>query len=353
MSLDKGSVDKGSVESGSVQAEHAITGWPGEQLREARARLGLSPEQVERQLFFQPGYVQAIESGDFSRLPRALFIKGYLRAYAKLLHLSPTIWLQYYQSCFGETSQSTAAPVNTFEAKKTVWQSKPVVKKSRLRPLIIVGLMVILLLGLSWWPQLAPALNRWLGTSLPTHTVINPIRPDAQLPAANAEKIEQAPSEPVQTLSELPAAPVPEVVPIQPVISLPAPAESIPTQDVSKDFSTGHSEDDEGVPVDSLSNSAQTAGAEDEGAGSVAFQVLPDGRWQIGEHEEAGVKDHLQITLGKSTWVQIIDAAGLQQARKTHRKGAVIKFEGEAPFTLSMGDIKGVRLVFNNREVSL
>jgi cytoskeleton protein RodZ len=56
-------------------------------LRRAREAAGLSLDAVAQQLKLAPRQVEALEEGDFSRLPGRTFVRGFMRNYARLLHL--------------------------------------------------------------------------------------------------------------------------------------------------------------------------------------------------------------------------------------------------------------------------
>ncbi len=58
-------------------------------LRQAREAAGLTLDAVAQQLKLAPRQVEALEDGDFSRLPGRTFIRGFMRNYARLLHLDP------------------------------------------------------------------------------------------------------------------------------------------------------------------------------------------------------------------------------------------------------------------------
>ena len=60
---------------------------PGEQLREVRQSYKWSLEDVAANLNLTVDTVRALETGDYSSLPEATFIRGYLRAYARLMEL--------------------------------------------------------------------------------------------------------------------------------------------------------------------------------------------------------------------------------------------------------------------------
>ncbi|MDX1399165.1 MAG: helix-turn-helix transcriptional regulator, partial [Oceanospirillum sp.] len=58
---------------------------PGEQLKKARERMQLDTREVSEQLNLKHSFVQMIEEDNYSALPGATFVRGYLRAYAKLV----------------------------------------------------------------------------------------------------------------------------------------------------------------------------------------------------------------------------------------------------------------------------
>ncbi|MBU6952565.1 RodZ domain-containing protein [Hahella sp. HN01] len=74
--------------SSEAASNPAANDRPGSRLRQARESLGWSiPETAER-LHVIPRYVKAIEDGEHSQLPGLVFLKGYVRAYARLVNLS-------------------------------------------------------------------------------------------------------------------------------------------------------------------------------------------------------------------------------------------------------------------------
>lgn len=59
----------------------------GHILSRAREAKGLSVEYVSGALYIRKSAVQAIESGDWSQLPHAVYVKGYVTEYAKYLNV--------------------------------------------------------------------------------------------------------------------------------------------------------------------------------------------------------------------------------------------------------------------------
>ena len=62
---------------------------PGARLAHAREALKLSTADVARQLKLSVAQVDALEAGQFERLPGAVFVRGFIRNYARLVKLNP------------------------------------------------------------------------------------------------------------------------------------------------------------------------------------------------------------------------------------------------------------------------
>jgi cytoskeleton protein RodZ len=68
----------------------------GDRLREARERLGLTLEEVERTTRIRIHHLEAIERGELDSLPSPVQARGFLRNYAEFLGLEPgDVMLQY------------------------------------------------------------------------------------------------------------------------------------------------------------------------------------------------------------------------------------------------------------------
>jgi cytoskeleton protein RodZ len=61
----------------------------GALLGAAREASGLSIDAVAQQLKLAPRQVRALEEGDYTHLPGRTFVRGFVRNYARLLHLDP------------------------------------------------------------------------------------------------------------------------------------------------------------------------------------------------------------------------------------------------------------------------
>ncbi|MES2162795.1 MAG: RodZ domain-containing protein [Pseudomonadota bacterium] len=63
---------------------------PGAQLAAQREAMGLTVEQIADQLKLAPRQVKALEAGDYAALPNMAVVRGFVRAYAKVVKLDAT-----------------------------------------------------------------------------------------------------------------------------------------------------------------------------------------------------------------------------------------------------------------------
>lgn len=97
---------------------------PGKILRDAREQLGLTQDQVAKELYMTLTKVKSIESDQFNRLHSDTFIRGYLRTYAQLVKVDINELMSIYDNqakilglkeVFVPTKQETST--------KKFWQS--------------------------------------------------------------------------------------------------------------------------------------------------------------------------------------------------------------------------------------
>lgn len=68
----------------------------GAQLTSIREQKGYTLEYVANKLHLRVRIIELLESNDFNSLPGPVFVKGYLRAYAKLLEVSPEPYIAVF-----------------------------------------------------------------------------------------------------------------------------------------------------------------------------------------------------------------------------------------------------------------
>jgi len=73
----------------------------GSLLREKRASLGLSIEQVAGDTNIPPEYLEALENEQFDIIPGVGYVKGFLRTYGDYLELDPDPIIDMYNTRYG------------------------------------------------------------------------------------------------------------------------------------------------------------------------------------------------------------------------------------------------------------
>jgi cytoskeleton protein RodZ len=75
------------TEAEATTTDESVAAGPDVRLREAREALGISVDEVAYDLHLDRDVVMALESADYEPLGAAVFVRGYLRSYARLLEL--------------------------------------------------------------------------------------------------------------------------------------------------------------------------------------------------------------------------------------------------------------------------
>jgi cytoskeleton protein RodZ len=96
---------------------------PGKLLLWGRERSNLTQEQVAAELYMTLTKVRALESDDYRYMGTSTFIRGYLRAYANLVHLDvPQVLAAYDRHLQKLGAVETPVPRRMESANKPIWQ---------------------------------------------------------------------------------------------------------------------------------------------------------------------------------------------------------------------------------------
>ncbi len=136
----------------------------GVALREAREKLGLSLADVANRLKFAPRQIEALEEDNFARLPEIAFVRGFVRSYAKLLHLDPVALLAALPRPAAQAELSAASM-----EKEVRFPSAYAMRKQNYIWLT-AGLAVAVMLGLFVWLNSSLPLAKVEKSALPVVT---------------------------------------------------------------------------------------------------------------------------------------------------------------------------------------
>lgn len=119
---------------------------PGEIFRQTREALNLSLEDVAKEITLRPSILEQLENNEFiQKSTPSIFVKGYVRNYAKFLRLPDSVWenivfAETEKNDLGKNARSTRA-VNQYSSHNR-WIG---------RLTAIVFVIVIGMTGLWWW----------------------------------------------------------------------------------------------------------------------------------------------------------------------------------------------------------
>ena len=369
---------------GVEEMGEASTLTVSDQLRQAREAAGMTQASVADQLFLTETYIRHMDTGEFDRLPKQAFVRGYLRSYARVVGLDGDQLVQLYDQAFRESLPDTPADV-AVSVKENRF-SGPVVLTG------VIGLGIVLVLVVLVWLSTSGNDRADVGAMTPAAT--EPVR-GAQHSAEITEaaspdpaNVETAPVEPEpldQDFDQAPTsgreAPVPPlaadferatnvVVPANQIAKAEKPtlgrinqaadglvlavAESDP-KPLALSGSDGEGLANEAEGVDQLSDQAQSSFNLDVERG-IAKQVeirrenRGDGRQIL---VDAGGSDELKATLVGECWIEVADSQNELIYGDLNRAGDVLILNGRAPLTVLLGNAPMASLEFNGRAIDL
>ena len=328
----------------------------GRQLQKAREKTGLSTGDVAAAQHLRPSVIQAIESGDYSQIDSELFLKGYVRAYAKQVGLDA-------DAVIADLDQELE-PIR--QQREQEQEANPLVdieRRRRRKRQLAKALFFLVVLGIAGYlaftflaPSQGPAPSE--PTTEPESVPEEPAPAEAEESAALAEPER---SEPVLVASaEESESAVMEAE--APTVQQPETA----TEAQASETDIGENQVPENAPATDDGGSDATEPVTDQIPAVVQTPepVLEDPNGL----SDASDNGRLQIRFSDDCWVQISDAAGNRLVNSLQRNGDLIDIEGPTPLRVVIGavdavesirfqgepvDIGGYRVVNNRSEFTL
>lgn len=319
---------------------------PGAILREARVAMEISPREVAEALNLPVQTIESIEANDYERLPAAVFTRGYIRAYARLLELEPDPIVARYPAADEEAEPTAVAPERGFQ------------QLIRNHPRRVLGgvaaLLVLLLIGLVVWlrptaDEASPPAGGAAGVTAGAANGDSRSVPSAQPQSANVPQTQppdQAPEPALPDVVREPAmAGATTARPVPEEASAPLAADTTGADQVDVDeFEAAASAR---PPVSSSATPAVLAGTEPASLPSAA--ETPPGVRRISPSGD----DRLWFQFSEDCWVAIKSASGESLYSDLSRGGRTLELVGQAPFRVLLGYAPGVQMSFNGETVVL
>ncbi|MBZ7486059.1 cytoskeleton protein RodZ [Klebsiella michiganensis] len=294
--------------------DHQEANTTGARLRNAREQLGLSQQAVAERLCLKVSTVRDIEDDKAPADLASTFLRGYIRSYARLVHIPEEELLPM---------MAKQAPIRA--AKVAPMQSFSLGKRRKKRDgwlMSFTWLVLFVVIGLSgaWWWQDHKAQQDEISTMADQSSAeLNAGDSNSQSVPLDNQSANSAPdtaanSAPVET-SPAPAASTPA----------PAPAENNAVVAPSQaNVDTAAAPATSPLPTDQANVTAAAASAQD-----------------------------LVLNFTADCWLEVSDATGKKLFSGLQRKGGNLNLSGQAPYKLKIGAPAAVQIQYLGKPVDL
>jgi len=314
---------------------------PGERLQAERIKKGLSVEDVAGRMHLSTSILEAIEENNFDEITAPIFVKGYLRAYARIVALSEDDMIEQYLDMYSEedppiSSTSNMVPELSVKDARIKWTT------------YLVVLVLGVLLAAWWWNKQQ---NDEAPISLEAQTTEMAENASGDEPVVSSEV--QAGSETLiastdtsEDTDEIPQTAAPESAATTPAPAMePAEAEMPQAEaEVTVAEEPELEPEPQSEPEDTATmTESSTAAAPETAAGTRANP----------ERNAPAGSDKLQIIVHADTWGDVKDASNHQLVYDLLRADTSIELVGQAPFSVFLGNGHGVEILFNDEEIEI
>ncbi|MCW5592091.1 MAG: helix-turn-helix domain-containing protein [Burkholderiales bacterium] len=301
------------MDSATENAAAAPASTPGAILAAERERQGLARADIAQRLHMSVSQIEALEAGDYARLPRGTFLRGFARNYARALGLDPEPVVGLLaQDAPRENAPRIVVPSQNIRFDPLGQRlANPYVKVAG----IAVALLVLGFAAMYWWLFIRPQ-----GVQ---STVVKKPAVEASRPAP---------------------APIPEPAPAEPPKDPPVPVEA-----------TAKGGEAPAVPAPAPAPESPAAATAPTTAAPATTAVPPPASAPAAEATRAPAPGEglIRLTFRAAAWVEITDNRGKVLLSRTHPGGSSAEVVGRPPFNLVIGNAPEVRLTYNGREVDL
>jgi len=273
----------------------------GQVLKAARLAQVMSAQDIARQLRLSEKQIEAIENDDHSKFPNQIFLRGFIRNYAKLVREDT----KKFSQLLGETFPPTSTQAITFSVDGTPFIPDHKKSKGNLIILLIV-VLVSSLLGYEVYRSVGddPKTNENIENGTVAETII-------QLET----EIEQVPEDNQNQLSS--------------VIKSNGSDFNVLIEEVEVDQQGGDFLDKEQKVETALEVEVEDKPVESGGGGTLRFKFTGE------------------------SWVEVKDAEGKKIFSQTSPGNTEETVNGSPPFSLTIGNAASVRLFYNDEPVDL
>lgn len=373
---------KGGEHNEPVLPEEGTRG-PGQTLHEERERRGLTINQVATELRLAQRQIEALEADDYSALPPAPFVRGYLRGYARLLDLDGETLVDLFNA-----DQRESIELSPAGAAATGGEHRPHTARIALA-ILILGIAV----ALGWWVWTER--SDWFGDGIvdgsaePAEESAEAAETDSEASADNGSVRIVTPDTFGIPTQEPSSGNTPKPIVLQPELLFPrinddatsvaerdaeveAAFEQIPVDDfetsdevlagggdVAETDGEGGDSTQDTDGEDAPEDADEPAAESQTGDATGGTEAAPDGAEQgDGSDETAGDAategpNSVTLEIDADSWVEVYDDREQRLAYGLYGSDDTLQLQGWEPFEIFLGNARAVAIELDGEAVEL
>ncbi|MDO3385124.1 helix-turn-helix domain-containing protein [Gilvimarinus sp. SDUM040013] len=296
-----------------LESPHSSEQSLGKALAEARIRQGKSCEEVARALNIQPDKLKALEEDQYDKLFSPVFVRGYIRSYAKMCGVDSEPLIALYDANHDAAEDQPPLINDSLNVKMKNKRAKWPARVS-----LIVG--IIACWALAYW---------YFGSAEP-----EPTAPASTEQEAQSEQSSAATSSVSQ--KRFSAAEEDD-------LAKPLRNDTEPAADGSPASK---------LPEESAVDQAQTSTME-EIQSPIETNVVESVEVAESQEPDATAQDSLVMHFTEDCWVSVADAAGDVIVAELRTAGTVLSLTGRGPFDITLGNAKAADVLVNSLPVAI
>ncbi|MCU7960222.1 MAG: DUF4115 domain-containing protein [gamma proteobacterium symbiont of Bathyaustriella thionipta] len=278
-------------------------------MKAAREAQGLSLDKIAEQLHLTIPIIQALENNDFKHLPQAVFVKGYVRNYARYLGLDTEVMMAaFVAACPDEDGKRPLK--HSYNVQQQVNSGHGMVKA--VTWFVVLGFIALMLLF--WYDEIVQQFNPQTtdvsnGSSIENEALGFNLQPDDSGHETPTGDDGQAPTE---MASENRSSAVP-----------------------ADNFS----------PLQAENTTASEAGISEAVVETSRTESVAPQQEPLASTATTAVA----LRFSKNSWIRVRDSAGSFRRTGLQKEGEVLTLGGKPPWQLKLGNAAAVSIEVNGR----
>lgn len=292
-----------------------VINGPGAQLQTARIEQNISIEDIARQMNLSTKILQSIEEDDYSDIQSPVFVRGYLRTYARLMGLDEDGMIKLFAEVYHYNEPEIKSISNA-----SLEISSNDIRVKWMTYAVVLGLIMLISV---WW------VNNYRSTTNSDEVSQLAGMTHAEIPHTAMPHAENSVDETSDFTDATMATEIADILVAKPIDDI-ATVEEIEAITISDDVVLPQQENN------ATKNTEATSSL--------------DKKEVIKEVRSISGSDVLELNIVATSWADIQDAIQFSFIKSLLHAGSSYRFVGEAPFKVYLGNGHGVEIKLNGQD---